>query len=309
MSRKKVIAIGLAACAVLAFAAVKTVAHLRTEQTYAALSSTFTHDALIGAYDEALPKFYGGREKAERGVLLLHGYSASPQEFDTLVGPLREAGIPYYAPLMTGFGLDDFRLLDAVEPKDWVRDALAAYDIVAGMAEHVSIVGHSNGGALAAIVAAHRPVDKLILTGPSVFVHPQDAFIKKIATTPVISDVAVALIPVFVKPHRPDRVTNTDTKDPEAAKKSFHFSALSSRSLVTVWTVQDLVDIQKSAFNELWLLHGADDETVDIPTTIAALKRMGIAFHERSFPRSGHNILEDYDRDDAIRTVMTILKK
>ena len=49
--------------------------------------------------------------------------------------------------------------------------------------------------------------------------------------------------------------------------------------------------------------------TVDIPATIAALKRMGIALHEQSFARSGHNILEDYDRDAAVRTIMTILEK
>lgn len=308
MGKMKTIATGLTACAILAFAAVQIVAHVRTEQTDAYLSSTFTHDPLSGAYVEALPRFYGGSSKAAIGVLLLHGYSASPQEFDHLVGPLRAAGIPFYAPLLTGFGLDDFRLLAAARPADWVRDALAAFDIVAGMAEQVSIVGHSNGGALAVIVAAHRPVDKLILTGPSVFVHPKDAFIKAVATTPVVSDIAVALIPVFVKPQRADRVTNTDTRDPEAARRSFHYPALSSRSLVTVWTIQDAVDVTRAAFNALWLLHGGDDQTVDIPATIAALQRMGVAFHERSFARSGHNILEDYDRDAAVQAILDILK-
>jgi len=308
MWTKKTLIAGFGAIALIAVVTVRLVAHTRADITDKYLTSTFTHDPSVGAYAEALPRFFGGPVKAARSVLLLHGYSASPQEFDNLVGPLRKAGIPFYAPLLTGFGLDDFRLLDVVKPEDWIRNALMAYDIVAGMAEKVSVIGHSNGGTLAAIVAANRPVDKLILTGPNIFVHPNDAFIKSIATTPVVSRVVATLIPVFVKPLRPGRVTNTDTKDPVAAMHSFHFPALASHSLVTVWTLQDRVDMKKAAFGELWLLYGADDQTVDIPSTTAALKKMGIAFHERAFPKSGHNILEDFDKDAVVQTIMTILK-
>jgi carboxylesterase len=294
---------------VIAIILLQYIKEARTSVTSSYLNKTFSHTPVMGAYVEALPKVFGGSAKATHGVLLLHGYSASPQEFDHLVKGLKHAGIPYYAPLLTGFGVDDFRLLEVVKPEDWKRDALMAYEVVAAMAEKVSIVGHSNGGALATIVAAHRPVEKLILSGPGIFAHPDDAFLKSVVTAPVMSDVAPALIPVFEKPRRPNRVTNTDTKDPEAAKRSFHFPTMASPSLVTVWTLQDQVDISQASFHELWLLYGADDQTVDIPGTIATLKRMNISFREKSFPRSGHNILEDYDKDAVVQFVIDILIK
>ena len=304
--KKTAILVGVAV-AVAAVFGIGYVERARTEITENYLQSKFAHDPTIGAYTEALPKIFGGNVKAPFGVLLLHGYSASPQEFDHLVGSLRTAGIPYYAPLLTGFGLDDFRLLEAASPEDWLRDAVNGYQIVAAMAEKVSVVGHSNGGSVAALVAQHHPIDKLILTGPNIFVHPNDVSIKSMVLTPVLSDIAATLMPVFVKPQRADRVTNTDTKDPKGAMNSFHFPALASKSLVTVWTMQDQVDLKKISFEELWLLYGAADQTVDMPSTVAALQKLGIDYQERVFANSGHNILEDYDKDAAVQAILDIL--
>lgn len=304
---KKFLVPGILLVGLVTVIGVKYAESSRTAITDDYLQGKFTHDPVVGGYTEAMPRVYGGGTKAPVGVLLLHGYSASPQEFDYLVGALRKANIPYYAPLITGFGLDDFRLLNAASPTDWKRDALNGYEIVAAMADKVSILGHSNGGALAAIVAKHRSVDKLVLTGPSVFVHPDDEGIKSMVLTPVLSDIALALIPVFVKPQREGRVTNTDTRDPEGAQNSFHYPALASKSLVTVWTIQDQVDLKDVSVEEFWLLHGADDLTVDMPSTVAALKTVGIKYRQRVFENSGHNILEDFDKDEAVDFILSIL--
>jgi esterase/lipase len=51
----------------------------------------------------------------------------------TICSALDQAGIPYYAPLLTGHGLDDLHLFSAVQPSDWLRDAVMAYDQLASL--------------------------------------------------------------------------------------------------------------------------------------------------------------------------------
>ena len=93
--------------------------------------SKFTLIEDIDAYKEAMPKSYFGDTKHKHAVLLLHGYSASPQEFDLLAEGLKAANIPFYAPLMTGYGLNRFDLLGNVVPGDWLRDGVLGYQLLA----------------------------------------------------------------------------------------------------------------------------------------------------------------------------------
>ncbi len=269
--------------------------------------SQFRHVPELATYREAEQRVYGGRRKAPQAVLLLHGWSSGPADFAPLYPLLEEAGIPYLAPQITGFGLDNLRLLRAASAQDWLRDALHTYDILAAQAEQVDIVGHSNGGALAAYVAMHRPVRHLILIGPNLTVQPADRIYKQILHTPVLSAMFEQVLPVFRKPVRPGRVAPVDTVDPESARRAFAYPALPLRALRTLWDVQDQVHLRQVRCTDLHLFYGERDQSVDIPELQRNLDQQGIRYQAHGYANSAHNLLEDYDQQAAARDILKVL--
>jgi pimeloyl-ACP methyl ester carboxylesterase len=247
----------VAALSLLAVYGMVRAVEYRNTSLFHAYMSRFTPVPEIGSFQEARSRAYSGGPRARRGVLLLHGYSASPQEFDLLCQKLQKAGIAYYAPQLTGFGDNDLGLLREVRAEDWMRDALNAYDTLAAFTDEVSVLGHSNGGALAVFVAEKRPVKHLILSGPNILPNKSDLFFKRLLNTWIVGSLVQDLLPVFRKPIRPGRVIDVDTLDPSAARRSFHDPALPTNSLRALWDVQDRVDITKARFADLTLLYGS----------------------------------------------------
>lgn len=260
-------------------------------------------------YAEAQPRLSLGskKQKVEHAVLLLHGFSDTPYSFQYLLPYLEKAKFPYYAPLITGFGLNHLNMLKHVEAADWLRDALQAYDLLASMAHKVSIVGHSNGAALATYIAQHREVEQLILTGPNLIVGQEDRIYKQILNIPLLAHLVLILIPIVRKPQRADRVTNIDTLDPASAREVFHYPAIPTHSLKVLWEIQDLVEIQHAKMKQLTLMYGEHDRSVDIPGLLNRLDEQAVPYQAFSFPNSAHNVLEDYEREEACRLVTEIL--
>ncbi len=272
--------------------------------------SQFTPVPGLDYYEETRPQFFAGQVKPfSHAVLLLHGYSGSPQEFDVLTAKLQEAGIPYYAPLMTGFGLNDFRLLYEVDQADWLRDAVNGYQVLAALADNVSIIGHSTGGTLGIYVASVHPVEHLILIGPNLSPTPNDVWRKEVLSQPRLGELITFLLPVFTKPVREGRVYPIDTLDTNSASRAFSYYSLPTHSLKEVWDLQSKVDIKEARFEHLTIIYGEHDLTVDNEESLMLLQSAGVPFSSKSFPNSGHNVLEDYDAEDAIDYVMQLLSK
>ncbi|MBM3208459.1 MAG: alpha/beta fold hydrolase, partial [Chlamydiae bacterium] len=115
----------------------------------------------INSYKPCHPLFYCSKNKRKKAVLLLHGFSGAPDEMVELVAFLKQNDIPYLAPLFPGFGIGDFHLLNVVNEKDWVREAVYSYDLLAQIADKVDVIGHSNGGSIAIVLSSLRPINKL----------------------------------------------------------------------------------------------------------------------------------------------------
>jgi pimeloyl-ACP methyl ester carboxylesterase len=128
--------------------------------------TSFSEIEELGCFKDTQPIFHTGETRVEHAVLLIHGFSASVNEFKLLSKKLKENKIPFYAPMLTGFGLDEYHLLKNIRAKDWLRDVVNAYDLLDNFAENVSVVGHSMGGLLALYLASSKRINKLILTAP-----------------------------------------------------------------------------------------------------------------------------------------------
>ncbi len=266
-------------------------------------------DPLLGldTYSISYPRVFSPRAKLPHAVLLLHGYTGSPQEFDNLLAALKQANIPYYAPQFTGFGLSSIELLYAASAADWARDALSAYDRIGAFAENVSVIGHSMGAILATYVAEHRKVHHLVLSGPGHYANPSDAAIARLVRTPIISGIVQWFIPLLPKPIRRGRLSYADLKDIEAAEASFQYVAVPVHSAFQVLKAQTVVDIRRISCTDLSVVWGQDDRTVDVPRLLRFLDEHKVAYSSHCLENSAHNAFEDYDKEAAIAIVLDVL--
>ena len=110
---------------------------------------------------------HGGRTKV--AVVLLHGYTNCPQQWDRIARAYDAQGVSVVVPRLPGHGEADrlTRALSDLTPEALAATANQAVDIAAGLGEQVHVVGASAGGTLAAWLASEREeVERLTLIAP-----------------------------------------------------------------------------------------------------------------------------------------------
>jgi len=111
----------------------------------------------------SLPALFPG---GKTGVLLLHGFTGDPRDLRDLAFRLNNAGFTASLPRLPGHGTNGSDFLQSGW-RDWLRAAVDAWIDLAGRCERVHLVGYSMGGVLAALLAAHFPVSRLVLAAPA----------------------------------------------------------------------------------------------------------------------------------------------
>ena len=107
--------------------------------------------------------------RAERAIVLLHGFTSCPKMYEPLAAELARAGANIVIPRLPHHGLAD-RMTP--ELKELSADELAAVaseavEIAAALGEKVTVAGISLGGVLAAWLAQFRPgVDRAVIISP-----------------------------------------------------------------------------------------------------------------------------------------------
>jgi esterase/lipase len=114
--------------------------------------------------------------KTERVIVLMHGMTNCPQQFVELAPIFYEQGYNVLIPRMPHNGLadpdtDDLRYLKAAELRDCSN---AIVDIAHGLGDHITFLGLSVGGLMAAWVAQYRDdVKKAVIIAPSFTIGPR----------------------------------------------------------------------------------------------------------------------------------------
>ena len=114
--------------------------------------------------------------KTERVIILMHGMTNCPQQFVELAPILFEQGYNVLIPRMPHNGLadtntNDLMYLKAVELRD---SSNAMVDIARGLGDHITFLGLSVGGLMAAWVAQYRDdVNKAVIIAPSFTIGPR----------------------------------------------------------------------------------------------------------------------------------------
>lgn len=103
-------------------------------------------------------RVYDQGERSDVAVVLLHGFTNCPAQWDAVAQAYADAGYSVVVPRLPGHGEAD-RLspaLSAIGPDDLVGTGDLAVDIAAGLGSDVWVVGLSGGGTVAAWLASER---------------------------------------------------------------------------------------------------------------------------------------------------------
>ena len=90
------------------------------------------------------------------GVVLVHGFLASPAEMRDFADELCELGFPVLGVRLKGHGTSPWDLRER-SWQDWQDSVRRGFSIMAELAPRVALVGFSTGGALSLILASERP--------------------------------------------------------------------------------------------------------------------------------------------------------
>ena len=107
--------------------------------------------------ETAGPHWYK-QPKSKVGVVLCHGYLASPAEMAPLAEFLHQKGINVYTVRLRGHGTIPRQLKD-IQLDDWIDSFDRAYTVIRHQCQHVIVGGFSAGGIMALLAAANKPND------------------------------------------------------------------------------------------------------------------------------------------------------
>jgi carboxylesterase len=218
-------------------------------------------------------------------VLLIHGFAGTPPELRRLGDHLAANGYRCAGPALAGHASTP-EVLEATTRADWLRSAQEALDMLASDCDSVMVAGQSMGGTIALHLAA------------------TDLRVAAVATlaTPVwLHWLAGRAIPVarrvmrWQSPGDDVDLYDLDAIDELHSHGRRPMRAIHEFSLLLGEVRNELASIRAPVL----VLHGGRDRVID-PANAAEIERRLVCSSEvarRVFPRSGHGMSVDVDRE------------
>lgn len=267
----------------------------------------FSYVAEYDSYVEAQPQFHLAQPKQPYGVLLLHGFSLSAQVFSPIMAELKKENINFYAITFTGYEMRSPIFLERVRHKDWLRDAISAYDLLAQTVEKVHVVGSSLGAALGMILSQYRDVDKLIQLGPAMHLEKELHWWVKLTDVPLLSTVLRWFHPFHTAKIRRGDSTRLDLCSVQTAISTFHRSTFPLHVVKAVDKTLQHINLNRARYKKLYIFYGKHDQVVDITAYFRDLDEAKVPYVSRCYENSAHIITLDYDSEQVTQDVITIL--
>jgi carboxylesterase len=195
-------------------------------------------------------------------------------------------GFTVYAPLLIGHGSSPEEL-EQTDHRDWIRSADQALDELASRCHWVGVAGQSMGATLALHLAATRGELRAVVS--------QSGFLS-------LRDWRVRLLPGVHRLVRWDVPSKeVDLYDASAIENLYSYARRPTRAIGEVGRLGRLVGSELAAvFRPLLVLQGGGDNVID-PSSASRI--VGAVSSDvralQIFPRSGHGLSVDVDRDEV----------
>ncbi len=234
------------------------------------------------------------------GVLCIHGFGGTPLEVDLAVDVALELGLAARAPLLPGHGVHAKKLAQTGF-NDWLDGVTEEREALLHATGDVIIVGLSLGSLLAveATLSAPERVRGLVLLANAFWLRaPFPAWALFGTDRFHLPDV-----------HLPKLAA--DIQDPEARRTHLTLGAQPSRAAAEVWRAGTrLRGVLGRLRCPVLILHGERDRVCPVANARRVAARIGSDdVRVRIFPRSGHIVTRDYDRDDVRRELLEFMRR
>jgi acyl-CoA synthetase (AMP-forming)/AMP-acid ligase II/esterase/lipase/1-acyl-sn-glycerol-3-phosphate acyltransferase len=113
-------------------------------------------NSLETASESGEPYLLARDDSQKLGVVLVHGFLASPAELRSFGERLAAMGYPVLGVRLAGHGTSPWDLRER-SWQDWLASVRRGYEIMLGLADRVCLIGFATGGSLALRLAADRP--------------------------------------------------------------------------------------------------------------------------------------------------------
>lgn len=237
------------------------------------------------------------------GCVLVHGFTATPEEVRPLGDALAAAGFPCRAVRLPGHAttVGDLAL---VRYQDWLATVERAIEDMASDVPRVAVAGVSLGALLSLAIAAAGtpPLHALVLLGtPLRFADERTALLR-----------FVAWVPGAIGPTRLVRKrSGRDILDEAARARSRAYDAMPLSAVVELLRLRAMVKRGLHRVTQPTLvLHGRHDHTAPVANVEELRRRLPARPLEvEVFEHSAHVLTEDADRDAVARRVTTFLAR
>lgn len=238
------------------------------------------------------------------GVLCLHGFMASPAEVRWLGTHLAEQGFTVCGPRLAGHG-SDYRDMSRQRWQDWYFSALDGYHLLRSHCQQVFIAGHSMGGMLALLLAAHQPV----------------AGVAALAT-PVVFNSRAAAMAKWLRYLRPytdqtDRsplqqtIRDEQTRRGEPVRGRVRYDMWSTNAVGGIFALAGAVQAALPQVSvPLLLVNSEADKTVSLENRDMIVNLVSSAVIEsQTLQKSDHIITQDIERETVFAWVVDFVTR
>lgn len=230
------------------------------------------------------------------GVLLIHGFTATPECLESLRQPLEKAGFAVEAPLLAGHGTSAADLRRK-RWRDWYDSVLPAYRSLETKAESVCVAGLSLGGLVALKLAQEMKVRRLALMATPILFR---GFVMN-RLLPLIAGSFLR----HLYPYQP-KFLGPAINDP-VGKKAFK-----SYKLMPISSIREIVRFQEDVRPKLPLvkapsliIHSPKDSTSPYESMAYLEKNLGSkTVRTVTLKSSNHVLTLDYEKDLVAREVL-----
>jgi len=238
-----------------------------------------------------------------RAALLLHGWVGNPSEFGQLPAALDAAGWDVHAPLHPGHGTCPADLVGVRAPQV-VDAARAYYEDLRARYDSVALVGFSMGGTIATLLAADTAPDVLVLIAPFFGVtYRWYNILPGRAWNAILSP----FVPFIVSPLP---LVAVNRKEGRAGVLTYRAFPRDATRLLRDLRLMVLEGDAPACVTAPTLLVYAPGDIASAPKHVLAAYESISAYKEiMACARSNHHILHDYDREEAIRTIVHSVNK
>jgi len=226
--------------------------------------------------------FVMGSEGDRAGIILFHGFTASPWEVNELAQYLNNKNITVYGPLLAGHGTSP-RDLKKTKWEEWYKGADENFRAMRAMFDCVYVGGMSTGAAIALMLAADYEVCGIVSIGAPVFFQDWKA--------------RYTWLFKYILPY-------TTREIPEDIRPYYY----EKRPTAAVAELVEMVDVMKEGLPKIdepiFIVQSLKDQTVKpesaqfIMTNVSSLDKTFIWFDEGQ-----HVIIKDDQREEVFRLI------